>query len=254
MSTIPRPPTSGGENQKLARASFSSPPRLSTQDLRRYSPLSLAEQTRVEAALGRLDPDQITPERVQRVVDALSGSYDQMQKVAVAGWVQFGRWLLALNAKVPYGMWTSLFRGSRTPIASPLPFNIQVAQAYMRIADHPDLGNPKNWRRLPTANWRTMDELTRLAKTQNLQALINRGTVHQHITVREVRALARGGKDGPFAETAAQRTRTKADPLTDIRRAIHFYAGPSTVLVAYLRETLAELETDDDEDTEERES
>ncbi len=253
-SLSPRPGASGSENQKVTRVASSPLPPMTTRDLKRYSPITPDERTRVEAAITRLDPDTMTPERWQRLADALRKPLERVDRAAMAGYLEIGRWLVRVKAKARPGSWTCLFPGSRNAIESPLPLSVKKAKALMRFAENPVTSNPKNWNRLPTGSWRTMDELTRLGQTLNLQALINRGAIHPRTSIREVLALSRG--EVPLVATTTAKDRVtsthgvevdlEVDPLHDLERAHHFYAGSRPALIAWHREKLAGLEMPDE--------
>jgi hypothetical protein len=233
---------------KVARATFIPHlPPVTTREIRRWSPITDQERQRVESALGRLDPGRMSPERWQRMADALRAPLERVDRVATAGYVEIGRWLLRLKEKAPHGSWQCLFRGSPNAIEAPVPLDVKKAQALMRICEHPVTGNPRNWSRLPIHSVRTLDEITRLDARHDVQALVNRRAITPQTTVREILALARGG--GPFArDTDVAPSRTprsdapESDPLDDVRRAIHLCAAPRPALLACLREELDTLE------------
>jgi hypothetical protein len=250
-SLPPGPPASGAENKKVTRITFSPLPPMTTRDLKRYSPITPDERTRVEAAITRIDPDRMTPQRWQRLADALRKPLERVDRAAMAGYLEIGRWLVRVKAKARHGSWSCLFHGSPNAIEAPLALSVKKAQALMRFAEDPVLSNPKNWKRLPVESWQTMDELTRLGQTLNLQALINRGSIHPRTSIREVLALSRG--EVPLVATTAKDRVTsthgvEVDPLYDLECAHHFYAGPRLALIAWHREKLAELAMPDDGD------
>jgi hypothetical protein len=262
MSTprIPLPPApQAPPMDRVARATLSPLAPITKRDIRRWSPITDHERQRVESVLGRLDPDRMSPERWQRVADALRAPLERVDRVATAGYIEIGRWLLRLKAKARHGSWTCLFRGASNAIETPLPLDVKKAQALMRISEHPVLSNPKNWNRLPMTSVRTLDELTRLAAMHDVQAMVNRREITPHTTYRQVLALARGG--GPFdPEHRAEPSATpradapESDPLDDVRRAIHLCAAPRSALIACLREELTTLEApewDGDAETDE---
>jgi hypothetical protein len=266
----PRIPPQAPPTDRVARATLSPLPPITKRDIRRWSPITDPERHRVESMLGRLDPDRMNPERWQRVADTMRPPMERVDRVATAGYIEIGRWLLRLKAKAHHGSlrlkakahhgsWTCLFRGAANAIETPLPLDVKKAQALMRISEHPILSNPKNWTRLPMTSVRTLDELTRLAATHDVQAMMNRREITPYTTVREILALARGG--GPFdPEHRAEPSATpradapESDPLDDVRRAIHLCAAPRPALIACLREeldTLEEQAMDDDTDPDE---
>jgi hypothetical protein len=238
--------------EKVARATLSPLAPITKREIRRWSPITEPERRRVESVLGRLDPDRMSPERWQRVADALRGPLERVDRVATAGYIEIGRWLLRLREKARHGSWTCLFRGAPNAIETPLPLDVKKAQALMRISEHPVLSNPKNWNRLPMTSVRTLDEITRLAATYDVQAMVNRREITPHTTYRQIMALVRGG--GPFAPTRpaapSLTPRTDApesDPLDDVRRAIHLCAAPRSALIACLHAELATLAAQDPE-------
>ncbi len=91
----------------------------------------------------------MTPERWQRLADALRKPLEQVDRAAMAGYLEWGRWLVRIREKAPYGSWTCLFHNSKNAIETPLPLDVKKAQALMRFVEDPVLGNPKNWKRLP---------------------------------------------------------------------------------------------------------
>ena len=220
MTTLPTPrpdrpesttPPSPGSHppEKVARATFSPLAPITKREIRRWLPITEPERHRVESVLGRLDPDRMSPERWQRVADALRAPLERVDRVATAGYIEIGRWLLRLKEKARHRSWTCLFRGAPNAIETPLPLDVKKAQALMRISEHPVLSNPKNWNRLPMTSVRTLDEITRLAATQDVQAMVNRREITPHTTYRQVLALARGG--GPFAPASTPTpSRTRA--------------------------------------------
>src|SRR5215468_798565 len=131
-----------------------------------------------------------------------AGPWNASNGPRCAGYLEVGRWLLRVRSKAGHGSWSCLFQGSANAIDTPLPLTVKKAQALMRFAEDPVLSNPQNWRRLPTGSWRTMDELTRLGQTQDLQRLINHGKLHARTSIRGVLALTRGDA-GPFADPGA---------------------------------------------------
>src|SRR5215467_11044969 len=73
-----------GKSQKVTRVTFSpSLPPMRARDLKRYSPITDDERHRVEAAIGRLDPDTMTPERWQRLADALRRPLERVERAAM---------------------------------------------------------------------------------------------------------------------------------------------------------------------------
>ncbi len=215
-------------------------PRISAGDLRRYSPLSPQQRQRVEAAITRLDESTPpTPERLQRAVIPLRDALERVERVALTGYLEIGRWLVRLKERTPHGAFLSLFSGAKNALDLPLPMDIKKAQALMRVAQHPVLGDPRNWKALPTANWRTMDDLARLGQVCDLDGLIRSGRVHRNVSRREVQALS------PLSATL--------DPLAPVRAAIHGYHGPRAALIACLRAELQVLEAEADGDHDDEE-
>ena len=256
MSTpsIPsRLPAGTPPGDRVAHATFTPRPPITKREIRRWSPITDPERQRVEAVLRRLDPDRMSPERWQRVADALRAPLERVDRVATAGYLEVGWWLLTLKDKARRGSWTCLFRGAPNAIEMPLPLDVKKAQALMRIAEHPVLSNPKNWNRLPMTSVRTLDEITRLAATHDVQAMVNRREITPHTTVRQVLALARGrGPFEPMRRSSPSLTpRTDApesDPLDDVRRAIHLCAATREALIACLHAELTTLEAQERDD------
>jgi hypothetical protein len=206
------PAAAGRPPEKVARATF--PPRLprvTAREIRRWSPITDPERRRVEAALGRLNPARMSPGRWQQMAEALRAPLERVDRVATAGYLEIGRWLLRLKEKAPHGSWQCLFRGSPNAIEARIGLDVKKAQALMRISEHPVTGNPQNWSPLPIHSVRTLDEITRLSPEHDAQCLVNRRAITPYTTVREIRALARDG--GPFAP--ASRPAPSLTPRTD---------------------------------------
>lgn len=238
------------ELQKVTRETISLPT-LSGRDLKRWSPIPDEERHRIDAAIARLDPKQATPERLQRLVDLVRKSLDRVERTALSGYVELGRMLVRIKQRTPHGAFLSLFQGSANALDAPLPLTAKKAQALMRVATDPVLGDPRNWRRLPTDSWRTMDDLARLGQQQALQPLLEQGVVHRQITKRQVAALAAGGST-TAVDSLVQGDRPPdrgRDPLADVRTAIRCYDGDERALIDFLRETADELEADPSEGT-----
>ena len=184
------------------------------------------------------------PERLQRVFVVVRKSLDRVERVAMSGYIEIGRILVRIKTRTPHGAFLSLFTGSANAIDTPIPMTAKKGQALMRAALDPVLGNPRNWHRLSTDSWRTMDTLTRLAKFEPLEPLMTAGLLHRRTSKRwaEERLAQHGGARGSESERALPAG--SRDPLAEILTAIRLYTGDPPTLIAFLREQADDLEAE----------
>ena len=101
-----------------------------------------------------------------------------------------GRLLIRAKAEIAHGKWRTVFHDydddDRAPVT--FPFGQRTAEMLMAIADHSILSNPKFVSNLPPS-WGTLYEMTRLPE-QELETLIENGTINADIRRRDVEAIA----------------------------------------------------------------
>ena len=157
--------------------------------VRRYSPISPDQRANMQRTLTWL-PQQakLGVKEAQRVADAFRLPIHTVGRATIAGYLEYGDWLIRLQEKVPHGFWLMLFKDAAAAgLARPLPISSKVAQAYMRIARNPILSNPDILDELPP-HWRTLQTLTRVPDTL-LNDALSRGRIHPGMQRAEAEAL-----------------------------------------------------------------
>lgn len=118
---------------------------------------------------------------------------------SVASIVETGRRLIEAKQRVPHGQWLDVVR--LTHIGSE-----RATQMFMKIADHPDLGDANHGADLPLS-WRTLSELAQLPVGE-LPKLIEAGKVTPATERKEATALVREARAAARTETAHRETAT----------------------------------------------
>jgi hypothetical protein len=164
------------------------------QQVRPYSPIPEEQRGVMKTTLTWLGrQERVGLKEEQRIADAWRAPVQTIGRSQVAGVIEYGFWLIQLQASVPPGTWLHLFRDARGTaahaLARPIPISVKQAQAYMRIARNPVLANPGVFDALPP-HWRTLDELTRVPLAA-LNKAITRGEIHPAMERADVAALRR---------------------------------------------------------------
>jgi hypothetical protein len=162
------------------------------------------------------------PAPFQEAVRTLGAAHAQLARATLhtlAGYLEFGGWLLTLSRRAPKGLWLRAFRDSKDPLAETLPISRQQAEAFMRFAQEPAIVNPANWEHLPPG-WTVLDAVLRATRRsdQPLKALIDNRTIHPGMTRREAQALHATALDKHLDAGRARRRASFEALLEKVRR------------------------------------
>lgn len=208
--------------------------------IRRHSSISDVHRRRVGGALKYLEAHP-GREGLQRTVTAIKAPLTAVYQTSTANALEIGEWLHAIKRLTPYGLFSASFKKSANALEDPLPMSLKMGQMFMRVAAHPYIREPKNWKHLPLGNVSTLDVMLRAAPDNaTLAQLVATGRIHPQMTQNEAKQLRapRWGAQEPMG-----------DPMLGIHRAVqrllreHPQARPE--LLAYLRRQLAQLEAAD---------
>jgi hypothetical protein len=181
-----------------------------TSALKRYSPIQDPARRRVATALRALQarPDRDT---LQRVATALSGPIAAVFQSTSAGTVEIGDWLTSVKHSTPHGLFSALFASSPNALDAPIPMTAKQGQMFMRVASHPYVRDPKNWKHLPIGNVSTLDAMIRATgDPEDLAKLVASGHIHPKMS-RDDAAKLRSPHWGAAPSL---------DPLVGVRRAV----------------------------------
>jgi hypothetical protein len=167
-------------------------------------------------------------------------------KAAGLGYLELGGWLSRIKARVPRGAFHSLFRDAPKPVPNPLPLSSKMAQAMMRLAGDPFIGDPKNADLIPMRSWRTLDDLARVYKDNptKVEAWIAEGRIHSTMTRANVKALTAPAAS-PAAEPGAAEIKTaiaRLDRAIKAWRRGHPDAAYQAALADLLRDTIRDIQ------------
>jgi hypothetical protein len=226
------------------------------QRVRAYSPISDDQRREMDTLLAWIGRQKkLGPKEEQRIADTYRAPVQTVGRAMVAGVVEYGLWLTRLQERVPPGTWMHLFRDAKagaTALLRPIPLSLKQAQAYMRIARHPVLGDPGTFDALPP-HWRTLDELTRV-RPALLNAAITSGQIHPEMERAEVGDLRDAMPMLPvrravLGRPAARATEQDVAAALDEVVSLATRAGLSAPAIARMLRARAEaLEAEQDED------
>jgi hypothetical protein len=210
--------------------------------VRPYSPITPAQRTDMERMLRSISQTlRFGPKEAQRIADAFRPPLVTVGRAAACGFIEYGLWLQRLHERVPHGLWVQLFTGAggRDGLLRPIPISVKQAQALVRIARHPLLGNPDMIDQLPP-HWRTLDTLTRVPDPV-LNDAFTRGRIHPRMQRAEAEALIPRGTPSARGAAARRRQDDQDDPFASLRAARETYDGDRDALVEWVRAWLRDL-------------